>query len=169
MRKAQRWRYYCDHCDKSGGSGGHMAKHEAACTANPNRVCGFCGQDRPVAELMVILGAGGAAWKSGMAALRLETQNCPGCMLATIRQSSFHFPAADKAEESTSAGVEEAPFDFQAEKEAWWLAHLRAPRPVRRPLTRPGHGEAAETVEALLLALLAPSAKPDHACLKPGP
>lgn len=42
MKKVKRWRYYCDHCKKSGGSGGHMKNHEEICTANPDRKCGFC-------------------------------------------------------------------------------------------------------------------------------
>lgn len=42
MRKVQRWRYYCDHCKKVGGSGFHMAKHEVGCTLNPDRKCGLC-------------------------------------------------------------------------------------------------------------------------------
>ena len=70
MKRAQRWRYYCDHCGKCGGSGGHMQKHEASCTANPKRVCRYCGQTRPVAELIQVLGYRGTDWKAGMAAHR---------------------------------------------------------------------------------------------------
>jgi hypothetical protein len=42
MRRVQRWRYYCDFCKKAGNSGGHMKKHEASCTLNPQRTCGMC-------------------------------------------------------------------------------------------------------------------------------
>ena len=42
MKRVKRWRYDCDHCKKTGGSGGHMKNHEKICTANPDRECGFC-------------------------------------------------------------------------------------------------------------------------------
>lgn len=42
MRAMKRWRYYCDHCRKVGGSRSAMEKHERGCTANPARICGVC-------------------------------------------------------------------------------------------------------------------------------
>ena len=59
-------RYYCDFCRKSGGSAGHMRRHESACTMNPNRVCRVCkmahgdlgageGVQSPIAQLLALL------------------------------------------------------------------------------------------------------------------
>lgn len=42
MRKKLRYRYYCDHCKKSGGSAYHIRHHEERCTANHDRTCGMC-------------------------------------------------------------------------------------------------------------------------------
>ena len=42
MNKKRVWRYYCQYCKKSGCSAGHTKHHEAHCTMNPNRKCGFC-------------------------------------------------------------------------------------------------------------------------------
>ena len=37
MKAIKKWRYYCDHCKKSGASSFHMAAHERSCTLNPLR------------------------------------------------------------------------------------------------------------------------------------
>lgn len=60
MRSIKKWRYFCDFCKKSGGSGSHMAKHEKGCTLNPARECGLCvklngGTANPLAELVAML------------------------------------------------------------------------------------------------------------------
>lgn len=161
MKRVQRWRYYCDYCGKSGGSGGHMQKHESGCTANPNRVCGYCGRTKPVEELVRLLGSEGAHWKAGMAALREEAQSCPGCILATIRQGKFHHPKdggpwnAESLQGANWAtvGGEQQPFgfDFHAEKASWWRAH---PRERRRPLALPVLGDKP-AIANLLLAIVA--------------
>ena len=127
MRKVKRWRYYCDFCKKSGGSGGHMKKHEAGCTMNPNRVCGMCeineegSEQRPMAELLAIIEADGQPsgptdefgcysmeyYKkiSGPVpdALREATNGCPACILAALRQSGAYYE-----------------FDYQKEREELW-------------------------------------------------
>lgn len=59
MIKKKKWRYYCEFCSKSGGSGGVMSTHEKHCTMNPNRVCRLCKnmeEDQPdMRELLAIL------------------------------------------------------------------------------------------------------------------
>lgn len=89
MRKAQRWRYYCDHRRKASGSAVLMQRHELGCTANPNRACGYCGRTGPVAELVAVLGSAGRELRSGMTALRLQTQDCPGYILAAMARRTL--------------------------------------------------------------------------------
>jgi len=134
-----------------------MQKHESGCTANPNRVCGYCGRTRPVEELVRLLSSGGDHWKACMAVLREETRGCPGCILATIRQGKFHHlkdgetwdaESLQGAKWATEAG-EQQPFgfDFRAEKANWWRAH---PRKRRRPPTLPVLGDDPTIVNLLL-------------------
>lgn len=93
MKKVKRWRYYCDHCRKSGGSKYHMEVHEAHCTNNPTRKCGMCRHVGNIphsqAELLAALGRGDG---EGMGRLRELTENCPSCILAAIRQSGLMEP-----------------------------------------------------------------------------
>ena len=42
MRTRRVNRYYCDFCKKAGCSKYHLARHEAACTMNPKRICRVC-------------------------------------------------------------------------------------------------------------------------------
>lgn len=95
MRSAQRTRYYCDHCNRGSGSPSAMLRHEKGCTANPNRVCsmhykvtGGCGP-LPLKTLLEVFmnPALGKDWQERMKRLRDEADNCPACILATIRQS----------------------------------------------------------------------------------
>ena len=93
MRRKPSYRYYCDYCKKSGGSGSAMAIHEKHCTMNPNRVCRFCAtgadwgmEQHPIGDLIAALGCGDEA---GMKALRELAQGCPACILAAIRQSGL--------------------------------------------------------------------------------
>jgi hypothetical protein len=110
MRKVQRWRYYCDHCKKAGGSAGHMARHERGCTANPARVCGVCAKaglsSKPLLELIQFVRSK-ATWhpayedgpvygsidKVAVDALRELAGDCPVCMLAALRQSNVYAPS----------------------------------------------------------------------------
>ena len=110
-------RYYCDHCNKGGGSAGHMRRHEERCTLNPQRVCGMCRFDefderdpKPLAELVALLpdpekhrtscyevGEGGRGSYTGLTeAIKLiwadfekAADECPACMLAAIRQAGL--------------------------------------------------------------------------------
>jgi hypothetical protein len=126
MRQIKRWRYYCDHCRKAGGSKGHMVAHEAGCTANPTRVCGICAlaafDAAPLPELIAFVGSR-ATWhshdpegdryhgtidKAALAELRTLADGCPVCMFAAMRQGKV-FLAGDLPE-----------FDLKAEMGEVW-------------------------------------------------
>lgn len=124
MRKVKRWRYFCDHCKKSGGSASHMTKHERGCTANPNRVCGVCARiglnAAPLAELITLVKTIGKpeyseytdySWwsldKAAFTALEEKADNCPCCILAALRQGN-------------GQQTHDVDFDFkQAIKDVW--------------------------------------------------
>lgn len=112
MKKIYKYRYYCDFCKKSGASAGHMKKHEKSCTANPNRICGFCGFPTDVKSLVSALGDGD---NEGVKRLREEAEGCPACMLSAIRQSGLQRAYVDEEDKGFSVG-----FNFQAEKKEWW-------------------------------------------------
>ena len=116
MRKVKRWRYYCDHCKKTGGSGGHIANHEKGCTLNPNRTCGVCGMlevdQKPIAQLLSVLPDGKkfieeetdnlisygtleTTVEKYMPKLRELTENCPACIMAALRQSNIPVPMVE--------------------------------------------------------------------------
>lgn len=82
MRKVKRWRYYCEHCKKSGASGGHIAAHEKSCTSNPERERRMCKiaelDQRSTDDLLAMLDERGA---DGL----LAEVHCPACVVAAIR------------------------------------------------------------------------------------
>ena len=143
MKRARRWRYCCDHCGKCGGSGGHMHKHEAGCTANHRRVCGYCAQARPVAELIQVLGYRGTDWKAGMAAHREATHDRPDCLLTVIRQEKFYqisFALAGRIPKPSLAGlplpdrIMDLYLDFakdRSRRQGWIRFHAPQVRPFR--------------------------------------
>jgi len=108
MRRERRWRYYCDFCKKSGGSGGHIRRHERGCTSNPERHCGMCDAaelvQRPLPELL-------GALAGGMDALREAADSCPACILAAIVQTEYEV----RPHEALS-------FNFKAERDEFWEA-----------------------------------------------
>ena len=125
MKRLKKWRYYCDYCKKSGGSGGHIKRHEESCTMNPNRVCGMCkhtDEEQPkMADMILILDAaiinngqddrGFEFWtikneKEALGALRRAANNCPACILAALRQYKYPFLFGS--------------FSFEAEKKSFW-------------------------------------------------
>ena len=104
MRQVKRWRYYCDFCKKSGGSKGHMMRHENGCTKNPNRECGLCrfGEEvsTPLAELISFVDERAASlpaddlfYNNGKNSeqlvndLQAKANGCPACALAALRQA----------------------------------------------------------------------------------
>ena len=128
MKRKKRWRYYCDFCGKAGGHAGHMERHEERCTLNPNRVCGFHeAQDESqpsMASLVAALESDLADWRAGWKALGYLADDCPGCILAAIRQS----PKAQTALLESYEGCEDhseilAGFDFKAEVKRFWDDH----------------------------------------------
>jgi len=125
MKRKQVWRYYCEFCKRSGGSGGHIARHEKSCTANPDRVCGFCVRaeemQAPMAALIAALTSCGRDWEAGVKVVRKVANACPACMLAAIRQSGVQkqmVKVGDLGEEN-----EHIPFDFNAEVASFWSDH----------------------------------------------
>lgn len=111
MRREKRWRYYCDHCKKSGGSAYHLKRHEERCTANPDRKCGICDNigdsPRPIKELIIAIGSGG---EQGLERVRDISINCPACILAAIRQSGINDKGAEQFIE----------YDFHKELASFW-------------------------------------------------
>ena len=92
-------RYYCEHCNKSGGQVAAMKKHESGCTKNPARVCRMCqisgGIQKPISELIDALKLDDERCTETRETgprivpdeLRKEAENCPACMLAAMRLS----------------------------------------------------------------------------------
>lgn len=92
--------YYCDFCRKATCSASHTARHERACTMNPNRVCKMCvaaGNEQASRDELA------AAWNRDIAStdqdnigvkrvepnqLSIAAMGCPACILATIRQET---------------------------------------------------------------------------------
>ncbi len=122
MRREKRWRYYCDHCKKSSGSGGHMSRHERGCTLNPKRECGHCYQAELVQEPMRrLLSALGKGDKKGMADLREVAEGCPACMLAAIRQSDIMENGEEDKWGAITLHCDAAlGFNFKKEAEQFW-------------------------------------------------
>lgn len=118
MRKVMRPRFYCEHCNKGGGSGGHIKKHESRCTKNPDRECGMCKMlehEQPdLQKLLAILPTadeqrwtdysddGRHSWEQWrdvpletMKALRDAAGNCPACIMAALRQRGLPVATAE--------------------------------------------------------------------------
>ena len=144
MRKAKRWRYYCDFCKKSGGSKWHMEKHEKSCTMNPDRTCGFCefNGDHPTKKhkeklKSIVKKAVGEFWDEAEIGidehpidyheriteqlekdLLKEASGCPACVLAAIRQVK---------------DAEFIQFDYKKAKDQFWEDHPRDEELERYP------------------------------------
>ena len=124
MKKKKVWRYYCEFCKKSGCNASHMKRHEAGCTANPNRVCGLCHaaglSQKPINDLIAALGNGD---KVGVETLRELADNCPTCMLAAIRQSGLqHGSDGESLPDGTGyydPGLH-VEFDYRSELADFW-------------------------------------------------
>jgi len=103
--------YICDFCGKKGLSAGHMGKHERHCTMNPDRKCRMCilvsGVQPPMKELLILMPKpkveiiNDEFWEhekclnieEGKEAVKIiskETENCPMCTYAVIRQRGWH-------------------------------------------------------------------------------
>lgn len=115
MKKVQRWRYYCDFCKKAGGAGGHILRHEASCTLNPERVCRMCksfaNQQPAMVDMLALLpvmpGDIGTtadedrddairnAVIDALPKLRELCGDCPVCIFAALRQKGIPVPLAE--------------------------------------------------------------------------
>jgi len=94
MKRFKGWVYECEFCGKRNRSGGHMAKHEKHCTANPDRECRMCkvaayvGDRDPsettLAERIEALRSG------GVGSLQDACNDCPACMLSAITLSGLN-------------------------------------------------------------------------------
>ena len=125
--KMTRTRCECDHCGKKNWSIGHMRKHERHCTKNPNRECRVCkmveGEQKPIAELLALLPQP-VSWEdeygfvvfhedtktnvnAALPGLRDACNDCPGCILAALRQKGIPVPLATD-------------FDFSKEMKSLW-------------------------------------------------
>lgn len=123
MTRKQVYRYKCDYCKKAGCNGGHIARHERKCTANPNRICGMCAlvgeQQKTMAELFVPIATAISYFEPtsvepdeiDVSALRELTKNCPACILAALRQFRHHNNA-----KITACSTD---FDFKQECGVW--------------------------------------------------
>ncbi len=107
-----------------------MEKHERGCTKNPARVCGMCivGTGAPsshtMQRLIEILGNGSP---EKMKELRRETDNCPACILAALRQGSPTWWADDVNRSVDNSHVD---FDFKKEAAEFWR-EVNAEKPDR--------------------------------------
>lgn len=127
MRRVLRWRFYCEFCPKAGMSGGHMARHEASCTRNPNRVCRMCAlvgeSARPMPELIAALREGGVE-----AVRKASEVGCPVCILAAIlcdrKERGVDLRKPAHGEDGYRRYQEEveryADFDFKKERDAFF-------------------------------------------------
>ncbi len=131
MRKKQIWRFYCEHCKKSGGSSYYMHRHEERCTLNPTRICGMCktmdNEQPELSKLIALLpnpdnyrvqreeegfnfeslvGLDEAVIKV-LPSLRDMSANCPACILAALRQARIPIPLVSD-------------FNFTEECKAFW-------------------------------------------------
>jgi hypothetical protein len=127
MRRALRWRYYCDFCKKAGNSGFHLKRHESSCTLNPDRVCRMCkafdGWQPGMPDMLALLpdpyvgikdesseeadDAVRVAVAAALPALRELCGHCPVCVLSALRQKGIPVPLAED-------------FNLTAEMKAAW-------------------------------------------------
>lgn len=119
-------RFYCEHCRKSAGQRAAMVKHEAGCTANPNRKCNMCAYGNAVFATSETLVA--AAFK-GLETLWETSGHCPACTLSGIRlarkkvqpQDEEGFWTGPAADAYNSLGA----FDWKKEAAQFWKDHPR--------------------------------------------
>lgn len=128
MRRKPAYRYYCEFCGKSSGSGGHMSSHEKHCTANPNRKCRMCGRIG-IEGLIETLGDGS---EREVGELRKVANGCPACMLAAIRQSKLQCGWDEEG------GGFSVPFRYSEEKARFWAE--RNEKEIKRDFAYYGFG-----------------------------
>lgn len=94
MRVETKKVYYCDYCKKH--TLRPLTKHEARCTNNPDRECGWMQTDEPhtkAGELRPLI-EWCKSWPETteveVEVLRGKVDGCPACMLAVLRQGRAH-------------------------------------------------------------------------------
>lgn len=117
-------KYTCDFCKKSKYTPQSMKLHEKHCTLNPARECRMCyfafgSETSPMSELLNIYGDGS---DENLNRLRKHIDDCPACILATIRQAKINFDCI--VPEGYQASHE---FDFK--KESAKFLELHKPDP----------------------------------------
>jgi hypothetical protein len=135
MKIFKAWRYKCDFCGKNMRQKKPMERHELSCTMNPNRICKMhkyaTGEDNPtvpsIASLLAILEAHRNDEDHGLKELREATNNCPCCILSSLRQSGLTSPVECSTEDEREMGtyltdplVGKDEFDFKKELEEFW-------------------------------------------------
>jgi hypothetical protein len=100
-------RHNCEHCGKGGFHRPAMERHEAGCTANPNRVCKMClmrarwdedaPMQKPTAEISALIDSFEPDYMgdnnlTAEMAIRDFVGDCPACLLAGSRQSKNGLP-----------------------------------------------------------------------------
>jgi hypothetical protein len=116
--------YYCDFCKKRGLRKHSMQIHEEHCTANPDRTCRMCGNTdiKPLIEKYknrFEIGdngfLGSVVWHGEPVTQEMildDTEGCPACALAIIRNSGLV--------EALKYGALE--FDYAEATKKWWDA-----------------------------------------------
>jgi len=115
--------YYCDFCKKKGLRKDAIENHENHCTVNPNRDCGLCNNNigvyRYPGEVATFkderfIGVTAASYLLILSDIRLKTNNCPACILASIRELRARL---DKTGVWFYIGQPE--FDYAKESQKW--------------------------------------------------
>ena len=118
--------YYCEHCGRHRLTPNSILKHELTCTANPDRVCKVCGLismanllDKykdcfVIVEDVDVQGyhTETSHWKGEpltLKDLRDDTEACPICVLAVIRQCNLNRSPGDFNT-----------FDYKTEHNEYW-------------------------------------------------
>ena len=121
--------YYCEHCGRHRLTPNSIKKHEPGCTLNHDRVCGVCEERTGLAmpellakykdRFVVNEGVDGRGYYSRSSEwtrepitlneLRDDTEGCPVCMLAVIRQCDLNNSPGDFSS-----------FRYQEEHKEYW-------------------------------------------------
>lgn len=109
MKTVKKNVYYCEYCNKRSLSAFHMKSHELHCTANINRICGFCGSKMNLTNEIELLKGSfkivdadnddlfspeKVVWTNGKEItiddILSMTDGCPACTLSVLRLSGMH-------------------------------------------------------------------------------
>lgn len=113
--------HYCEFCKRKGQRSKLVAKHEAECFFNPERVCRLCADDqleqKPLAELITTYR------ELGGAALATMAEGCPACINATVVQTWRDVDALDPSYVRTVGSLIDDKanwtFDYKSAAEKW--------------------------------------------------